>query len=125
MAHIKTFLRKVKKKYKDFKKNECGGDIVNQVLLLAIALLIIGLLLAFAMTELLKAKEGFKELITEWGSMSQDSQFETETPAFIQDNVKANRDHSLDKDLSDILYIKEILTLNSYLDSFNFIKSTN
>lgn len=67
MTCIKALLGKIKKKCKNFIKNQCGGDVINQVLLLVIALVIIGLLLAFAINQFLLVKEGIMDLFS-WGT---------------------------------------------------------
>lgn len=62
MSGIIKILRKIKRKYNNFKKNEYGGDAVNQILILVVTIVIIALLLVFAIAQLEIVKEGIFDL---------------------------------------------------------------
>jgi len=62
MSGIIKLLRKIKRKYNNFKKNEYGGDAVNQILILVVTIVIIALLLVFAIAQLEIVKEGIFDL---------------------------------------------------------------
>ena len=52
----------MKRKYDNFKKNEYGGDAVNQILILVVTIVIIALLLVFAIAQLELVKQGVFDL---------------------------------------------------------------
>jgi len=62
MTYIIKILRKIKRKYDNFKKNEYGGDAVNNILMLVVTILIIALILVFAISQLELAKQGILDL---------------------------------------------------------------
>ncbi len=62
MSGIIKLLRKIKRKYDNFKKNEYGGDAVNQILMLVVTIAIIALILVFAISQLELAKQGALDL---------------------------------------------------------------
>lgn len=62
MSGIIKLLRKIKRKYDNFKKNQYGGDAVNQILMLVVTIVIIALLLVFAISQLELAKQGALDL---------------------------------------------------------------
>ena len=62
MSGIIKLLGKIKRKYDSFKKNEYGGDAVNNILMLVITIVIIALLLLFAISQLELAKQGILDL---------------------------------------------------------------
>lgn len=126
MPSIKKFLKKVKSKYKNFKTNESGGDMINQILMLAIALVIIGLLLVFAIAQFEKVKEGFIDLFSPADSYGGDnlnmvSQIKTQGLTLIKDICNTGASLSLDK---NAIYLKENLSPIFCIDFLNFIKST-
>ncbi|MFX1365832.1 MAG: hypothetical protein ACFFCE_00275 [Promethearchaeota archaeon] len=99
---MRNFLEKVKRKYKSFKKNESGGEIINQVLVLAITVIIIGLLLVFAIAQFTKAKEGFIDLFTSDGNSKENeaisiSQNKIQETISIQNKCNAATIAILDK----------------------------
>lgn len=57
MSGIIKILRKIKRKYNNFKKNEFGGDALNNILILVITIIIIALLLVFAIETLETVKQ--------------------------------------------------------------------
>lgn len=62
MRRIKPFLQRIKKNFREFKKEESGGEIINQILMLVVALLLIALILWFALVQFQKAKDKALEL---------------------------------------------------------------
>lgn len=62
MLGIINILRKMKRKYDRLKKNEYGGEAVNNVLMLVVTILIIALLLVFTISQLELAKQGILDL---------------------------------------------------------------
>ncbi len=125
MPSIKKSLKKVKSKYKNFKTNESGGDMINQILMLAIALVIIGLLLVFAIAQFEKVKEGFIDLFSAADNSGGDnlnilSQIKTQSLTLINDICNTGAGLPIDK---NIICLKGILSPFFCIDSFNFIKS--
>ncbi|MFX1275905.1 MAG: hypothetical protein ACFFBP_06730 [Promethearchaeota archaeon] len=57
MRNIKQFIQKIKQDFKDFKKGVRGGEIINNILMLAVALLLIALILWFALVQFEKVKD--------------------------------------------------------------------
>ncbi len=81
MVKIKRTLKKIKHNYKRFKKDERGGDMINQLLMLAVSLLLIALLIFLAMEYFNKAKsEG--ESLFDFGEDEKDT---TENNNYVLD----------------------------------------
>ncbi len=62
MVKIQHFFKKLRRYFKRFKKDERGGEMINQLLMLAISLLLIALILFLAMDYFNKAKESGENL---------------------------------------------------------------
>ena len=130
MPSVVKFIRKIRRKFISFKRDVSGGDMINQILMLAIALVIIGLLLVFAVAQFQKAKDGLEDLLEPPDNSSDDNlnqtlKIENKIATIIQDREDNNKVLPVDKGLYDVSYSKGILIHAFYFDSFAFLKSTN
>lgn len=116
MIKIKKLVRKTKEKIIEFKKDECGGDTINELLILALSLVIIALLLGFALDQLAKSKQKTEEIF----------QFKFSVLQFKYDNIDGNKQNDLppytfsfikNSDLKiEKEYLYEILNFSSFIE---------
>ncbi|MFX1569026.1 MAG: hypothetical protein ACFFCV_11745 [Promethearchaeota archaeon] len=62
MSNMAKKLKKIKRKYKKFKEDERGGDVLNNILVIVVTIIIIAALLLWAISLIGDIKQGVTDL---------------------------------------------------------------
>ena len=121
MSSLTLRFKKTKRKYENFKIDERGGDIINQILMLVVALLIIGLILFFALVQFEKVKNKTEEVfgidLPELNS-TQDSRFMKECNFVPYDNYKSSNEYLCKNFIGNDGYFDETFSKSSNIVFF-------